>query len=194
MKIYTKTGDLGETTSCNGGRVLKNHVIVEANGAVDECNACVGVALSFISEASGLKTQVNQLKHIQHFLFDLGTELYALGGHKKNRATQIKISIQVIQSLEKWIDQMEEELPSLTQFILPAGLQSVVTLHHARSVCRRAERRIIAVHLKYTMQEESLAFINRLSDYFFVLSRFVSFKLGVEEIVWKANSLSLLED
>ena len=185
MKIYTKGGDLGETTSCNGGRVLKNHVVVEANGAVDECNSCIGIVTAAVSNEAGLQKSLQELQSIQHLLFDLGAEIYAIGDQKETRASKKRISQEAVLNLEAWIDHLDKQLPALTQFILPSGPYASAWLHHARSVSRRAERRLVAMHQEFPIREEALAFINRLSDYLFVLSRYFCQYFGAEETCWR---------
>jgi cob(I)alamin adenosyltransferase len=181
MKIYTKTGDTGTTGLFGGGRVSKSHYRVEAYGTVDELNACIGMVRD---------QEVNQkrkaiLVDIQNHLFSIGADMAT--AHDAGKAKIPKLSEEYITQLENEIDQMEETLPAMRHFILPGGHVSVSFCHMARCVCRRAERLSVALDQKEAVDPLAIKYLNRLSDYLFVLSRKMSQELGVEEIPWKPS-------
>lgn len=170
--IYTKTGDKGETSLASGRRVAKTDVRIEAYGTVDELNSWVG-ALRVQLDNSRLLLDAGQLEWIQNKLFNLGAELSEAPGEW--------ITEENVQQVEKWIDAMQAIVPQQRAFVLPMGSESVTRCHICRTVCRRAERRMIEAQAKSV----ALQFVNRLSDYFFVLSRFVGYKNKETEYVWK---------
>lgn len=174
MKIYTKTGDQGQTSlwgEAGEKRIAKNHLRVEAYGTVDEANACLGVArLNLDGELA------DQITHLQHRLFALGADLSTL-----NRKRQHHIQEEDVLWLETLIDRYEATLPPLRQFILPAGSAPSAFLHQARTMVRRAERRVVALYEKDPGPPEILRFLNRLSDLLFVLARQANFERGVAD-------------
>lgn len=179
MKIYTKTGDTGTTGLFGGGRVSKSHYRVEAYGTVDELNAYIGMVRD---------QEVNQqrkaiLVDIQNHLFSIGAEMAT--AHDAGKARIPKLSEESITQLEKEIDQMEETLPAMRHFVLPGGHIATSFCHIARCVCRRAERLTVALDQKEAINPLTIKYLNRLSDYLFVLSRKVSQEVGAEEIPWK---------
>lgn len=184
MKVYTKTGDKGTTSLYGGTKVSKNHIRIDAYGTVDELNSAIGLIRSSpISD-----TYKAQLIEIQKDLFHTGAELatpndkmYLANG--KPRLAKL-ISETDINHLEKWIDEMEEELPPLMHFILPGGNPGASNAHLSRCICRRAERIIVALKELEEVREEILKFLNRLSDYLFVLARKIAQDAGHEEIKW----------
>jgi cob(I)alamin adenosyltransferase len=180
FKIYTKTGDDGSTGLLGGTRVKKYDVRLEAYGTVDELNAAIGVIRSYnIPENLG-----KMLVEIQNKLFNIGSRL---ASDKKGEEFTKKLSITEnhISFLEKAIDEMEEELPELTHFILPGGDLSAAQCHVARTVCRRAERRILEFSETEKVEPETLKYMNRLSDFLFVLARKLTANSGVEEKPWR---------
>ena len=185
MKIYTKTGDKGTTALFGGTRVPKHHIRIESYGTIDELNSHIGL----IRDQEIDQLYKNTLMHIQDRLFTVGAIL-ATDPEKatlksgKDRLNIPKISSEDIERLEKEMDQMETSLPPMTHFVLPGGHQTVSFCHIARTVCRRAER--LATHLNELepFQPETLMYINRLSDYLFVLARKLSHDLQAEEIKW----------
>jgi cob(I)alamin adenosyltransferase len=185
MKVYTKTGDKGTTALFGGTRVPKHHIRIESYGTIDELNSHIGL----IRDQDIDQLHKNTLMHIQDRLFTVGAIL-ATDPEKatlksgKARLNIPKISNQDIERLEKEMDNMEESLPPMTHFVLPGGHQTVSFCHIARTVCRRAER--LASHLNdlEPFQPETLMYINRLSDYLFVLARKLSQELQAEEIKW----------
>ncbi len=179
MKIYTRTGDSGETGLLGLGRVPKHAARVEAYGAVDELNACLGLASATISDPAIL----DLLVAIQRDLFAVGGQLADV---RKAAARDEKTALPVerIADLERAIDRYEEELSPLRQFILPGGHEAGARLHLARTVCRRAERRIAALAAKEEIAPPILAYVNRLSDLLFVLARLINHRAGAPETPW----------
>lgn len=190
VKIYTRTGDAGETSLCVGGRVSKDNVFIEAIGTVDECNSTIGMAVSLLPIQDDLKEVRDQLELVQHALFDLGaalaTPLTQASEAKKRRSY---FDSHATELLEQWIDKMEQSLPKLTYFILPGGHQASSTLHIARSICRRAERRVVPLHQSSDVSAEVFVYLNRLSDYLFVLARHVNHVLGFVETRWQQHKM-----
>ncbi|WP_088322916.1 cob(I)yrinic acid a,c-diamide adenosyltransferase [Polaribacter tangerinus] len=185
MKIYTKTGDSGTTALFGGTRVKKHNLRIESYGTVDELNAYIGL----IKDQKIAEKIKNDLLIIQHDLFTLGAMLATPPEKEtlksgKERLNIPKINENSILFLEQQIDNMEESLPQMTHFILPGGHQAVSFCHVARCVCRRAERLTVALNDDETLNEAILMYLNRLSDYLFVLARKLSKDLGVEEIKW----------
>lgn len=178
MKIYTKTGDIGETSLFGGKRVSKSNLRIEAYGTVDELNAQIGLLISQIS----LNEVKKQLIEIQDRLFTLGSSLAADPENDKLITPDILESD--IEFLEKSIDKMEEELPPLQHFILPGGHVAVAQAHVVRTVCRRAERRCVELNQLQSIDPLIIKYLNRLSDYFFVTSRYIGMVLKVDEVKW----------
>lgn len=188
MKIYTKTGDKGETALYGGERVSKASARVESYGTIDELNSFIGFAKTEITNEKVLF----QLKKIQFDLFTLGSEsatptdkLTLANG--KSRLTLVISEIE-IEELESWMDEFEEELEPLQYFILPGGGKSATSLHICRTVCRRAERSLVFLNESEEVRPELIKYLNRLSDYLFVLARYVS-KINREtEEYWNPNN------
>lgn len=185
MKIYTKTGDKGTTSLFGGTRVPKHHIRIESYGTVDELNAHIGLIKD---QDCGEHTR-NILHRVQDRLFTIGSTL-ATEPEKaqlksgKDRLTIPKISEEDIKLLEDEMDRMNEGLPEMTHFILPGGHQAVSFCHIARCVCRRAERMATALHELNPFDELVLQYLNRLSDYLFVLARMLSKDLNADEVQW----------
>ncbi|HHZ65007.1 MAG TPA: cob(I)yrinic acid a,c-diamide adenosyltransferase [Flavobacteriales bacterium] len=180
MKIYTKKGDAGQTSLLGGTRVSKNHIRIEAYGTVDELNAHIGLIRD-----SQKDDQINDtLINIQNCLFTVGSILAS--DPDKAKANIPDLLETDVQFLEKEIDRMNETLPDLKNFILPGGNLVSSHCHIARTVCRRAERITISLSLSKTSEVEpiTIVYLNRLSDYLFILSRKVLMDLGGEEIPW----------
>lgn len=187
MKIYTKTGDRGETALYGGTRVSKASARVESYGTIDELNSFIGFAKTEINNEKVL----NQLRKIQFDLFTLGSEsatptdkLTLTNG--KSRLT-LMISETEIEELEQWMDEFETELEPLQYFILPGGGKSATSLHICRTVCRRAERSLVFLNETEEVRPELIKYLNRLSDYLFVLARYVSKINGETEEYWNPN-------
>ena len=177
MSIVTKTGDRGETGLFGHERTSKSSPRMHAVGTVDELNASIGVMLADAPLPDTLK---RQLQRIQHLLFvvgaDLATPIDSVGRNKKMRITENHVG-----TLERWIEEYEEKLPPLKTFILPDGSMSGALLHLARTVCRRAERWVVALKEKELINPQCLIFLNRLSDYLFLAARAVNRAEGKEE-------------
>ena len=172
MAIYTKTGDKGETSLANGQRVSKADARLEAYGTIDELNSFIGW-LRVACASSQQKTDA-QLKWVQDKLFNLGALLSCADGEWILDAD--------VKQLEAWIDEMQAEVPKQKSFILPSGTEASCRAQIARTVCRRAERKMIGIDIP----ETSMRFVNRLSDYLFVLSRYLNFAAGQKEENWTA--------
>lgn len=180
MKIYTKTGDKGQTSLIGGTRVAKNSVRLEAYGSVDELNSYLGLIRSFAI----LPELKEQLAYIQNILFSVGGNL-ATDTSVKNLKISLGVSEEDVLFLERAMDQMDETLPPLSSFILPGGDQASAITHIARTVCRRVERRILDVTAQYEVDGLVIRYVNRLSDYLFVLARKIAFDAGTEELKWE---------
>jgi cob(I)alamin adenosyltransferase len=179
VKIYTRTGDAGETGLFDGTRVSKADPRVDAYGAIDETNAWLGLA-----RASGLDSELaGMLETIQRDLFAVGARLADPAQRIAERVTKAAVRPDAIAQMERWIDALEEGLPPLRRFILAGGSPAGAALHVARTVCRRAERRIVALGPD-AVEPEVLAYVNRLSDFLFVLARAANKRAGVPEIEW----------
>jgi cob(I)alamin adenosyltransferase len=174
MPIYTRVGDKGETNLLDGRKVLKDDPRIEACGSVDELNAIIGLVIAYSDDVE-LK---ELLMKIQRDLFVIGAEL---AGGKQIRT----INSQKIADLEKIIDEIDEKLPPLRHFILPGGTKTAALLHVARTVCRRVERRVVALANREKINRNIEIYLNRLSDLFFVLARAENRKKRIEEPVWR---------
>ncbi|MEK6981870.1 MAG: cob(I)yrinic acid a,c-diamide adenosyltransferase [Candidatus Micrarchaeota archaeon] len=179
MPIYTKTGDLGQTSLLGGERVSKSDARVSACGDTDELNACIGVILSFSED----KQIAEQLQEIQKDLFTIGAHLAS----KKAAVPLPILPLHRISQMEEHMDKIEEELGPLRNFILPGGSKTGALLHLARAICRRAERNIIVLNELEKVNENIVIYLNRLSDYLFMLARKSNKNDKVEEIIWKSN-------
>jgi cob(I)alamin adenosyltransferase len=192
MKIYTKTGDDGRTGLFGGERVLKSDARVDAYGSVDETNALLGVA-----RAAGLSASLDAaLERIQAQLFVLGAELATPASHRARLKLPL-LSAADAEQLERPIDQLEADLPPLTSFVLPAGSPGAAALHHARTVCRRAERAVVGIRESAPgargvpaepgaeeVRGELIIYLNRLSDLLFVMARHQNQSAGVADVAW----------
>jgi len=180
-KIYTRTGDAGETGMLSGGRASKAHARFHAVGTVDELNAVLGVVL-----AAGVeKSTTEALQRVQRELFTLGADLATPA--ETDAAWVQRITDAQVTRLEVDIDAWEAELPPLKQFILPGGSMAGALLHQARTVCRRAERWAVALNAEEALNPVALRYLNRLSDWLFVLARWVNTRAGVPEAPWHAD-------
>lgn len=178
MKIYTRTGDSGETSLFGGARVPKDDPRIEAYGTIDELNSSIGVA-----RATWPSSPIDsELHHVQSDLFDIGAYLAAPGSDRFHGAAPSRAA-----DLEKAIDAMDAELPPLKQFILPGGSAAAAQLHVARTVCRRAERRVIALRDSSAGMRNTITYLNRLSDYLFVAARFANLRHGVDDVPWRSG-------
>ncbi len=179
-RIYTRTGDAGETGLFGGGRVSKDDLRVEAYGSVDELNAAVGAVRSLEIDPE----LDRHLARVQEQLFSVGSHL-ATPPQARARSAIPPVEAAWSVELEKAIDGWEAELPALTRFLLPGGSRSGAALHVARCACRRAERRVVALHRKARMEEAVLVYLNRLSDFLFVAARVANHRAGAPEVLWE---------
>ena len=177
MKIYTKTGDKGETGLYSGQRVHKDSLRMHAIGEVDELNACLGIC-----RVKHLPEQIEQMLHVlQKQLFDVGADLSA---HMDSDVKVPRISADSVAQLEGWIDELDSSLETLQNFVLPGGSEVAAQLHLARSVCRRAERGVTSLMKNEDIGDFVLQYLNRLSDLLFVMARVVNKEAGIDEERW----------
>ncbi len=183
MKIYTRSGDEGQTSLFGGQRVSKADLRVEAYGTVDELNAAIGLAESLIDDVE----IGSQLQQIQSRLFDLGADLATPtdGSSERTGAHVRRADAAWAEGLEAAIDAAEGELQALNRFILPGGTPGAAALHVARTVCRRAERRVVVLSQQEDVNSAVLAYLNRLADLLFVLARLTNQRAGQPEAVWE---------
>ena len=188
-RIYTKRGDAGETSLAGGQRVPKDSPRIEAYGTVDELNAFLGLANVSCQEQVGRDPRMgllaSMLRRVQHELFNLGSILATKPEdvHPK----QARITTAEVEQLEREIDAMNEDLPPLRSFVLPGGTRLNAELHVARTVCRRAERLLVALARQEPVPPEDIRYLNRLSDAMFVWSRWANFVLHTPELLWDPN-------
>lgn len=180
MKIYTRTGDAGETGLFGGGRVPKDHIRVEAYGSVDELSSSIGVAIAVLED----EEVRSRLETLQPDLFAIGAHLATPPVTRGKRPTLPPLPIERIEAMESWIDSADTELPPLRAFIMPGGSPAGAALHHARTVCRRAERRVISLAAVEPVEADLLRYLNRLSDLLFALARLVNKRADVPEREW----------
>lgn len=175
-KIYTRTGDDGTTGLGDGSRTGKDSLRVEAYGTVDELNSVIGVVVAELDAAGELAELAGLLRDVQHHLFDLGGELCIPGSEM--------IGDGHIKRLETELDRLNEQLPTLKEFILPGGSPAAAHAHLARTVCRRTERRVISLARHEPVNEPAIRYLNRLSDLLFVAARTVARATGAGEVLW----------
>jgi cob(I)alamin adenosyltransferase len=180
MKIYTRTGDEGET-GVVGGRVHKDDIRVEAYGTIDELNSFVGEAIARM-DPTKFADLIADLTEIQHELFDAGGDL-AQAGQKRN----YRVTSEMVTRLENWIDRYDAECQPITQFILPGGNPVSSILHICRTVARRAERRVVSLCREQETNPEVRRYLNRLSDFFFTVARVANQRLGVPDVAYKRS-------
>ncbi|MCB0636667.1 MAG: cob(I)yrinic acid a,c-diamide adenosyltransferase [Lewinella sp.] len=177
MKIYTKTGDAGETGLFGGQRLPKDDIRIEAYGTVDELNAVIGLLLDQVTDEPSRAT-----------LLTVQRRLFTIGAHLATAPEQLTTALDIlpgdIELLEKEMDRMEADLPPLRHFILPGGHPAVSHAHLARTVCRRAERRVVTLAREAEVEPIVIRFLNRLSDYCFMLGRHLARLEGAEEVTW----------
>lgn len=179
--LYTRTGDTGETSLVGGQRVAKDSLRLESYGTVDELSSQLGV----VAAAQGVSDEVKgQLQQIQNELFNIGGYLATAPGDAEPPCPSLEGGA-MIQDLEGWIDTLDEQTPKIRAFVLPGGHPAAALAHVARTVCRRAERNILALSRKEHVDPAVIRFVNRLSDYLFAAARYINFTNGVAEIVWQ---------
>jgi cob(I)alamin adenosyltransferase len=188
MKIYTKTGDKGETGLFGGARVSKDDVRVEAYGAIDELNAALGLACAL----GALADEVTLIAELQNDLFVVGAELACVPEKRENLKLQL-IEQRDVSRLEEHIDRLQAALPPLGNFILPGGTPVAAALHQARTVCRRAERRLLTLSRSQWVSSELLVYLNRLADLCFVMARHAQAARGAQDVAWRARPRPSME-
>jgi cob(I)alamin adenosyltransferase len=184
MKIYTRTGDSGKTSLVEGTRLSKAHERIEAYGTVDELNSFIGL---LADQEAGVQYRTI-LKSVQDKLFVIGANLASDPNRRAERIPPVKESD--ISMLENAMDEMDASLPELRHFVLPGGHPAVSLAHVGRTICRRAERCVIKLAADEEVPELIVPYLNRLSDFFFVLSRKICFDLGIEEVKWHPGKTS----
>lgn len=181
MKLYTKTGDTGQT-SVVGGRVNKDNVRVEAYGTIDEANSFIGYAMTLLQDET-FQDIYEELERIQHELFDCGGDLAIVKGD-----ASYKVTADIILFLEERIDVYTEEAPPLQRFILPGGSQGAASVHMARTVVRRAERAVVALQSTNNINVFVLQYMNRLSDYLFAVARVINVRSYVKDVEYERSA------
>ncbi len=190
-RVYTRKGDAGETSLVGGTRIPKDHPRMEAIGTVDELNSLIGIVRTFNGRkpASERRDKFDGiLQTLQQWLFDLGHELACDPKNPPKKGQVAAITEQQVQWLEDVLDAMNEELEPLDSFVLPGGSPVNAFLHQCRTVCRRAERVMVRLRREEAVGPQALAFINRLSDTFFIFSRWVACTMDEDEILWNPAS------
>lgn len=182
MKIYTKKGDKGSTSLVNGLKIQKSDLRLETYGTVDELNSHLGLLISMLKNETLFNPEIKTLEDIQIWLFQLGSQLAC--SDEELSKTLPTITGEQIQSLEDHIDKMDQSLPPLKNFILPGGHVASSQTHICRTVSRRAERLCVNLDSQHPLNYPAIAFINRLSDYFYVLARSINHRLNVETLEW----------
>ncbi len=182
MKIYTRKGDSGDTSLFGGKRVPKDHVRVEAYGSVDELNSALGLALTTLPEE--LADQRARLNQIQSDCFTVGAILATPKTGEAKPGHIPELSEARVTELEAWIDDLEAELAPLDTFVLPGGAESAAAFHLARSICRRAERRLVSLAQSEEVEPVVTKYLNRLSDFLFSVARTANSRLGLDDVPW----------
>ena len=187
MKIYTRTGDDGDTALFGAGRVGKDELRVEAYGTVDELNSVMGWAIAEV-ETEGIR---ERLKLLQHDLFSIGSELATPPPEgERTRPQTPGIPIDRVDEMESWMDLADEELPPLRAFVLPGGARGAAALHVARTVCRRAERSAVRLSRESFVDPDGIRYLNRLSDLLFTLARLENHRVGAGDVEWQKPETS----
>ena len=179
-RVYTRTGDTGQTSLANGQRVLKNNPFIVACGEFDELSVAVGYARTLCNKYQ-LNKEVTLLKRIQNHLFDLGYQI----SQPHPKAAKKHFSKSKTQSLEKHLDHYQKNIPTLKSFVLPGGDLTNIAFHQCRIICRKLERTLISIHQEQKIHKNILSYINRLSDLFFVMSRYSSIANQSTEYLWE---------
>ena len=179
-KLYTRTGDAGHTSLVDGTRAPKDCVRIEAYGDIDELSSTLGVVAACKDCPEEVKGQITQ---IQNFMFSLGG--YLATPVEPGTEPRLQDADKEIERLEGWIDVIDEQTPPLKNFVLPGGCEGSARCHVARTVCRRAERHIVALQKESYVDPEVAAYVNRLSDYLFAVARYLNFLAGIEDVAWQ---------
>jgi len=182
-KIYTRTGDDGTTGLVDGSRVSKSNARLHAIGEIDEANCALGVAAQCLESDEGQTALVSDLRRIQNDLFDLGADIATPGSSFEPSPMELRIVPAQVEWLEVAIDRANEQLPPLTSFILPGGSMAAAHMHMARAISRRAERALVAASQSVSINPHALEYVNRLSDYLFVLCRVINVSRN-GDILW----------
>ena len=188
MKIYTKTGDLGETGLIGGKRIPKHHARIIAYGSVDELNSSIGLVLATLETSqhvSGFSDFVKILLTVQNDLFILGADLADDSPSTDNRFGSPRVNEDMISTIEKTIDTLEQELSPISFFILPGGSVEASHLHMSRSIARRSEISVVGLSKEESINPLTIIYLNRLSDLFFVMARTANKRLGIPDTAWK---------
>lgn len=180
-RIYTRTGDSGETSLYGDARIPKNHPRLEAYGKLDELSAALGLALAAIEDAD----LVTLLANVQNDLFDMGADLATPENSKFRARLPRLINEDDWRRLERWIDEYNAMAPPIEGFILPGGADAAARTHLARTICRSAERTLVKLGEVEEIRPDNLIYLNRLSDLLFVCARYINHQMGVEEILWE---------
>jgi len=176
MKIYTRTGDDGQTSLFGGIRVPKNDLRIQAYGSIDELNSLLGIVLSKLAD-----------RRAEEFINQIQKDLFLIGSHLAYADISTAGLTKRVKEMEKVIDSIDRELPELKNFILPEGTERSALLFFSRAVARRAERKLVALSFQEKVDKQALIYLNRLSDFLFVLGRYLNFKSGITETVWKGK-------
>ena len=185
MKIYTKKGDQGRTSLVDGSPIEKSHVRLDSYGSIDELSSHLGLLISYLRDDDSLSSLADELVSIQEWLFQLGSQLACSNEEMAKKLPTISES--EITTLEKTMDEWEKELPPLKNFILPGGHKAASQAHICRTVSRRAERFCVRLSEIEKLNFPAIAFMNRMSDYFYSLARMINLKSSTPDVEWKPN-------
>lgn len=179
-KLYTRTGDAGTTSLVDGSRIGKDSLRVDAYGDVDELSSSLGL----VAAAKECPDEIRvEIRHIQNLLFNIGS--YLATPNENGETNFLPDLVSETEKLEGWIDSLDERVPKMQNFILPGGSEEASRCHVARTVCRRAERKVIALSREAQVDPTVTTYLNRLSDYLFIASRYLNFIRGIEDIAWQ---------
>lgn len=194
IKIYTKTGDEGKTSLLSGERVTKDCILLQVVGEVDELNSSLGIVVSELKTLNKFFQLTKFLQQTQCNLFKIGSELTALQTNLAQEGKIKLIGILHIHTLEKIIDRLDKEMPSLNNFILPGGNIIASYLHRSRTICRRTERILVSLGKEKEIRKELYMYFNRLSDFLFTVARWVNFRLEIEELKIDSKQRIIISD
>lgn len=184
MKIYTRRGDRGQTSLVDGSKANKSDLRLDTYGTVDELNSHLGLLISGLKEVTAFNQDISNIQQIQIWLFQLGSQLACADPEMAKHLPTLTHAEQT--TLEKQIDFWDDELPQLKNFVLPGGHPLAAQAHICRTVCRRAERHCVGLSKTTDLDDHSISFLNRLSDYLFCLARLINHRLGIDSIEWQA--------